>query len=101
MTRLGRAIACSSRRDIQIFGVPLARMCNEHFTNARTRILMKNMAYVGTLAALLELDRKLIEELVQETFARKAALTAGEHGSHRPRLRLRDRATSTVRCRRV
>jgi 2-oxoglutarate/2-oxoacid ferredoxin oxidoreductase subunit alpha len=63
------------RRDVQILGVPLARMCNEHFTNARTRILMKNMAYVGTLAALLDLDRKLIEELVQETFARKAALT--------------------------
>ena len=36
-------------------------MCNEHFDNARTRILMKNMAYVGTLAALLELDRKVIE----------------------------------------
>ncbi|HET8696857.1 MAG TPA: 2-oxoacid:acceptor oxidoreductase family protein, partial [Gammaproteobacteria bacterium] len=64
-----------ARHDIEILGVPLARLCNEHFANARTRILMKNMAYVGTLAALLELDRKLIEELVQETFARKAALT--------------------------
>ena len=64
-----------ARHDIEILGVPLARLCNEHFSNARTRILMKNMAYVGTLAALLELDRKLIEELVQETFARKAALT--------------------------
>jgi 2-oxoglutarate/2-oxoacid ferredoxin oxidoreductase subunit alpha len=64
-----------ARRDIQILGVPLARMCNEHFANARTRILMKNMAYVGTLAALLDLDRKIIEGLVQETFARKAALS--------------------------
>jgi 2-oxoglutarate ferredoxin oxidoreductase subunit alpha len=64
-----------ARHDIQILGVPLARLCNERFSNARTRILMKNMAYVGSLAALLELDRKLIEELVQETFARKAALT--------------------------
>ena len=64
-----------ARRDIQILGVPLARMCNEHFADARTRILMKNMAYVGTLAALLELDRKVIGELVQETFARKPALT--------------------------
>ncbi|HLF12273.1 MAG TPA: 2-oxoacid:acceptor oxidoreductase subunit alpha [Gammaproteobacteria bacterium] len=63
-----------SRRDILILGVPLARICNEHFANARTRILMKNMAYVGTLAALLELDRKVLEELVQETFARKPAL---------------------------
>ena len=63
-----------ARADIEIIGVPLARMCNERFANARTRILMKNMAYVGVLAALLELDRAVIVELVKETFARKPAL---------------------------
>jgi len=63
-----------SRSDIEIIGVPLARMCNERFANARTRILMKNMAYVGVLAALLELDRAVIVELVKETFAKKPAL---------------------------
>src|SRR5688572_19746771 len=63
-----------SRADIDIIGVPLARMCNERFANARTRILMKNMAYVGVLAALLELDREVIIELVKETFAKKPAL---------------------------
>jgi 2-oxoglutarate/2-oxoacid ferredoxin oxidoreductase subunit alpha len=63
-----------SRPDVTIFGVPLARMCNEHFSNARTRVLMKNMAYVGTLAALLGLDRTVIEQLVEETFARKPAV---------------------------
>jgi 2-oxoglutarate ferredoxin oxidoreductase subunit alpha len=62
------------RPDIDIIGVPLARMCNERFANARTRILMKNMAYVGVLAALLELDRGIIVELVKETFARKQGL---------------------------
>jgi 2-oxoglutarate/2-oxoacid ferredoxin oxidoreductase subunit alpha len=62
------------RPDIEIFGVPLARMCNERFANARTRILMKNMAYVGVLAALLDLDRAVIAELVKETFAKKPAL---------------------------
>ena len=63
-----------SRPDIEIIGVPLARMCNERFSNARTRILMKNMAYVGVLAALLELDRGVIVELVKETFAKKPGL---------------------------
>ena len=63
-----------ARSDIEILGVPLARMCNERFADARTRILMKNMAYVGVLAALLELDRAVIGQLVQETFARKPAL---------------------------
>ncbi len=63
-----------SRPDVEIIGVPLARMCNERFANARTRILMKNMAYVGVLAALLELDRDVLTQLVKETFAKKPAL---------------------------
>ncbi len=63
-----------SRPDITILGVPLARMCNEHFTNARARILMKNMAYVGVLEALLDLDRDVIANLVEEVFAAKKAL---------------------------
>ena len=63
-----------ARPDITIIGVPLARMCNEQFANARTRVLMKNMAYVGALAALLDLDRAVIAKLVEETFAKKPAL---------------------------
>ena len=51
-----------SRPDITIVGVPLARMCNEHFSNARARTLMKNMAYVGALAALLDLDRDVVAD---------------------------------------
>jgi 2-oxoglutarate ferredoxin oxidoreductase subunit alpha len=63
-----------ARPDITILGVPLARMCNEQFSKARTRILMKNMAYVGTLTALLGLEREVVEELVKEMFARKPAV---------------------------
>ncbi|WP_428100753.1 2-oxoacid:acceptor oxidoreductase subunit alpha [Candidatus Rariloculus sp.] len=63
-----------SRPDIAIIGIPLARMCNERFTSARVRILMKNMAYVGALAALIDLDLEVIENLVRETFASKTAL---------------------------
>ena len=63
-----------SRPDITILGVPLARMCNERFANARARILLKNMAYVGVLAALLDLDRDIIANLVEERFAVKKAL---------------------------
>ena len=63
-----------NRQDVTILGVPLAKMCNEHFSNARARILMKNMAYVGALASLLELDREVIEDAVHRTFASKQAL---------------------------
>jgi 2-oxoglutarate/2-oxoacid ferredoxin oxidoreductase subunit alpha len=62
------------RHDIRILGIPLARMCNEHFSEARTRILMKNMAYVGALTALLDIDRAVVEQLVKEMFASKTAL---------------------------
>jgi 2-oxoglutarate ferredoxin oxidoreductase subunit alpha len=63
-----------SRADISIIGIPFARMCNERFAAARTRILMKNMAYVGALAALIAIDWDVLESLVRETFASKPKL---------------------------
>ncbi|MCC5795650.1 MAG: 2-oxoacid:acceptor oxidoreductase subunit alpha [Chromatiales bacterium] len=66
-----------NRSDITIIGVPLARMCNEHFSTARARILMKNVAYVGVLAALLELDMEVIKALLNESFASKKNLLEG------------------------
>ncbi len=62
------------RDDVTVFGVPLSRMCNEAFDGARARILMKNIAYVGVLAALLDIDLDIIKELLEETFADKAHL---------------------------
>ena len=63
-----------NRDDIHVFGVPLSKMCNEHFDGARTRILMKNIAYVGVLAALLDMELDIIQGLLDETFASKAHL---------------------------
>ena len=62
------------RDDVTVFGVPLSRMCNETFDGARARILMKNIAYVGVLAALLDLDLDIITDLLAETFAAKKHL---------------------------
>jgi len=62
------------RDDITVLGVPLSRMCNEHFDGARARILMKNIAYVGALAALLDIDLEVITALLEETFAKKKHL---------------------------
>jgi 2-oxoglutarate ferredoxin oxidoreductase subunit alpha len=63
-----------SRDDITVLGVPLSRMCNEHFDGARERILMKNIAYVGVVAALLDIDLDIISGLLEETFAKKKHL---------------------------
>jgi len=62
------------RDDITVLGVPLSRMCNETFDGARARILMKNIAYVGVVAALLEIDLTIITSLLEETFADKQHL---------------------------
>ena len=62
------------RHDITVLGVPLSRMCNEAFSIARTRILMKNVAYVGVLAALLNIDLNILRGLLQEIFSSKPAL---------------------------
>jgi len=64
------------RSDITILGIPLAGMCNDAFTGGRERILMKNIAYVGALAALLDLDMGLIRAMLGEKYGSKAALMA-------------------------
>ncbi len=66
-----------SRDDITVVGMPLAQLVNTHFENLRARILMKNVCYVGALAALLDLDMAVIQELVKETFGDKEKLIAG------------------------
>jgi len=63
-----------NRADIHILGVPLSRICNESFDKARSRILMKNIMYVGVLAALLDLDMNVLKGLLNEQFAAKASL---------------------------
>ena len=62
------------RDDVTFLGVPLARMCNEIFSETRERILMKNIAYVGALAALMNMDEDVIRALLKEKFGRKQAL---------------------------
>jgi 2-oxoglutarate ferredoxin oxidoreductase subunit alpha len=69
--------ATMSRDDITVLGVPLAALCNENFSVARIRILMKNVAYVGVLSALMGIDREVLRTLLEETFAAKPKLVDG------------------------
>jgi 2-oxoglutarate ferredoxin oxidoreductase subunit alpha len=63
-----------ARPDVTFVGVPYAQLCNEAFKDGRERTLMKNIAYAGTLAALLEIDMDVIKVMLEEKFARKPAL---------------------------
>lgn len=62
------------RDDVTFLEVPLARLCNERFDGARARILLKNIAYAGVLAALLDMDLDVVDALLKETYGRKKAL---------------------------
>jgi 2-oxoglutarate/2-oxoacid ferredoxin oxidoreductase subunit alpha len=62
------------RDDVTFLGVPLAQMCNEHFSHPRERILMKNIAYAGALCALLNIDMDVVEALTIEKYGKKPAL---------------------------
>jgi len=64
------------REDVKFLGVPYAQMCNEAFTEVRERTLMKNICYVGTLAALLNIDMDVVSQMLKEKFAKKPALMA-------------------------
>jgi 2-oxoglutarate ferredoxin oxidoreductase subunit alpha len=62
------------RPDVSYVGVPLSEMCGTAFKGVRERILMKNIAYTGSLAALLGMDTEVIRALTKEKFGRKPAL---------------------------
>lgn len=62
------------RPDVTFLGVPFAQLCVEHFRESRERILMKNIAYAGSLVALLDMELSVVEELLQEMYGKKKAL---------------------------
>jgi 2-oxoglutarate/2-oxoacid ferredoxin oxidoreductase subunit alpha len=62
------------RDDVNFLGVPLAAMCLENFQKPRERILMKNIAYAGSVVALVGVDLEIVANLLSETFSRNEAL---------------------------
>ncbi len=67
------------RDDVTFLGVPFARLCNENFRDSRERILMKNIAYAGTLVAVLNVDVDLVAALLDEKYSSKKALRDSNH----------------------
>jgi 2-oxoglutarate ferredoxin oxidoreductase subunit alpha len=63
-----------AREDVTVLGAPFAQLCNEAFDGVRTRILMKNIVYVGALAALLDIDMAVMEQLAQDNFGKRPGL---------------------------
>ncbi len=65
------------RPDIHYIGIPMMEMCIAHYNDARTHLLMKNVIYVGALAALLGMEISVFENLIQDQFKKKEKLIPG------------------------
>jgi 2-oxoglutarate/2-oxoacid ferredoxin oxidoreductase subunit alpha len=84
-----------TRPDVTYLGIPLSELCNTRFPGARERILMKNIAYVGALAGLLDIDADVLRAMLKEKYAKKPALV----DSNQTALDIgRDYATSHLAC---
>ena len=57
-----------------MIAVPLAKLVNEKFDGVRNRILLKNIAYAGVLAALIDVDLDVISGLLSESYGKKPKL---------------------------
>ena len=83
------------REDISVIGVPLTAICNREYSDARQRQLFKNIMYLGTLCALLDMDVAATEQLVREQFKSKERLIdANLHALHLGR----DWALQNLQC---
>ena len=68
--------ASKFRDDITVIGVPLTAICNREYTDPRQRQLFKNIIYIGALTALLDMDVKVVEQLIGEQYKGKDKLIA-------------------------
>ncbi len=62
------------RQDITIIDIPLTRLCNEEFSDARLRQLLKNIIYIGALAYLLDIGLAAVNQSISSRFAAKPKL---------------------------
>jgi 2-oxoglutarate ferredoxin oxidoreductase subunit alpha len=64
----------SFRPDIQVLRVPLTDLTNAAYADPRQRQLFKNIAYVGALSVLLDMDAAVFEKLFAEQYRGKERL---------------------------
>ena len=83
------------RADITVIGVPLTAITNSTYTDPRQRQLFKNIIYLGALCALLDMDPKLIEQLIGEQYkGKEKLLSSNVHALHLGR----DWALQNLKC---
>jgi 2-oxoglutarate ferredoxin oxidoreductase subunit alpha len=62
------------RGDIVLLGIPLTDIGSREYSDPRQRLLFKNIMYVGALAALLDVDIDIVQQLIGEQYKGKEKL---------------------------
>jgi 2-oxoglutarate ferredoxin oxidoreductase subunit alpha len=86
------------RSDVTFLGAPFAKLCAEAFKDSRERTLMKNIAYVGALASLLDHRHGRGGQDARGEVLEEARSARVEQQGHPPRLRVRA-GSLPARCR--
>src|SRR6266403_2925303 len=83
------------RAGVTVIGVPLTAIANSTYTDPRQRQLFKNIIYLGALCALLDMDPKLIEQLIgEQDKGKEKLLSSNVHALHLGR----DWALQNLKC---
>ena len=67
------------RDDVQMIGIPMMELSMTHYKVARLQQLFKNIIYLGSLAALIDIDLDVIKSLIEEQFKAKPKLVPPNH----------------------
>ncbi len=67
------------REGITILGIPFGQMCVDTFQGDRDRTLLRNIAYAGSLAALLGIDMDIVGVMLTEKYGKKPKLLESNH----------------------
>jgi 2-oxoglutarate/2-oxoacid ferredoxin oxidoreductase subunit alpha len=67
------------REGITILGIPFGQLCVDTFEGDRDRTLLRNIAYAGSLAALLGIDMDIVSTMLTEKYGKKPKLLESNH----------------------
>lgn len=62
------------REDVHFISIPMMQMSMQHYERPRIQQLLKNVIYVGAMAALLDLEMAVLKNIIREQFVKKPKL---------------------------
>ena len=53
------------------YGIPFSKLARENYDKPRLRTILTNVTYVGALAAIFNLDKQTLTDVIKDTFSKK------------------------------